>query len=76
MKREDVKGVCEKGAEIRTLQDLVRAITPSFGTGLWLECEEKVLRMRLVDGQTLSEVATQFGVTRERIRQFEAKALR
>ena len=44
------------------------------------ERERKVLEMRfgLVDGQgrTLEEVGNEFGVTRERIRQIEAKALR
>jgi len=42
--------------------------------------EEKVLRMRFGIGMntdhTLEEVGKQFGVTRERIRQIEAKALR
>jgi RNA polymerase primary sigma factor len=44
------------------------------------ERERKVLEMRfgLLDGQgrTLEEVGQAFGVTRERIRQIEAKALR
>ncbi len=44
------------------------------------EREEKVLRMRfgLYDGRTrtLEEVGKEFNVTRERIRQIEAKALR
>jgi len=42
--------------------------------------EEEVVRLRfgLRDGRchTLEEVGTQFNVTRERIRQIEAKALR
>ena len=45
-----------------------------------LEREEKVLRLRfgLLDGRTrtLEEVGKEFNVTRERIRQIEAKALR
>ena len=44
------------------------------------EREEKVLRLRfgLEDGRTrtLEEVGKEFNVTRERIRQIEAKALR
>ena len=42
--------------------------------------EEQILRMRFGIGQktdyTLEEVGKQFAVTRERIRQIEAKALR
>ena len=49
-------------------------------SGTLTEREEKVLRLRfgLDDGQcrTLEEVGQIFGVTRERIRQIEAKALR
>ena len=44
------------------------------------EREEKVIRLRfgIEDGcpRTLEEVGTEFKVTRERIRQIEAKALR
>ena len=53
------------------LEDVLRTLTPR---------EAKVLRLRfgLEDGKsrTLEEVGTEFKVTRERIRQIEAKALR
>ena len=38
--------------------------------------EKTVLKMRLVESKTLQEVANHFNVTRERIRQIEAKGLR
>ena len=54
-----------------TISEVLFTLTPR---------EEKVLRLRfgLVDGRprTLEEVGDEFGVTRERIRQIEAKALR
>ena len=53
------------------LGDVLKTLTPR---------EEKVLRLRfgLDDGRprTLEEVGKEFNVTRERIRQIEAKALR
>ena len=53
------------------LEEVLRTLTPR---------EEKVLRLRfgLEDGKTrtLEDVGKEFNVTRERIRQIEAKALR
>ena len=53
------------------LADVLKTLTPR---------EEKVLSLRfgLADGnpKTLEEVGKEFNVTRERIRQIEAKALR
>lgn len=37
--------------------------------------ERKVMELRLIKLMTLEDVAIEFGVTRERIRQIEAKAL-
>lgn len=72
---EDVKSITPtKVASLRLLKDhigdIVKHLTPR---------EQKILDMRfgLVDGvsHTLEEVGLEFGVTRERIRQIEAKAL-
>ena len=58
-----------------SLRDVTKAILDSL-----IPCEAKVLRMRfgieMNTDHTLEEVGKQFDVTRERIRQIEAKALR
>lgn len=72
---EDVKTISpSKAASLQLLKDhvvnVIKHLTPR---------EQKILEMRfgLVDGvgHTLEEVGQEFGVTRERIRQIEAKAL-
>lgn len=71
-------------AGVRPVQDLVRALAPSFGTGFFTRREECVLAQRIAHEQTLAEtarfIARVEGIknppTRERVRQIEAKALR
>ncbi|MDZ7798678.1 MAG: RNA polymerase sigma factor RpoD [Patescibacteria group bacterium] len=72
---EDLKTVTpDRVASLQLLKDhvkdIIKELTPR---------EQKILEMRfgLVDGvaHTLEEVGREFGVTRERIRQIEAKAL-
>jgi len=72
---EDVKTVTpDRLASLQLLKDHVREILATLTPR-----EQKILEMRfgLVDGvaHTLEEVGKEFGVTRERIRQIEAKAL-
>ena len=61
------------------IQDMIKQVLDDVLETL-TDREEKVLRLRygLFDGKnhTLEEVGREFGVTRERIRQIEAKALR
>ncbi len=73
---EDAKDVLPLGSAIQenlkeTTTRVLASLTPR---------EERVLRMRFGIGMntdhTLEEVGQQFSVTRERIRQIEAKALR
>ena len=72
---EDVKNVTpDRAAALQLLKDYVRDIVVQLSPR-----EQKILEMRfgLVDGvtHTLEEVGREFEVTRERIRQIEAKAL-
>ncbi len=72
---EDVKNVApDRAAALQLLRDYVREIIKDLNPR-----EQKILEMRfgLVDGvgHTLEEVGKEFDVTRERIRQIEAKAL-
>jgi RNA polymerase primary sigma factor len=72
---EDVKNVApDRAAALKLLKDYVKAIVANLAPR-----EQKILEMRfgLTDGvaHTLEEVGQEFDVTRERIRQIEAKAL-
>lgn len=55
-------------------EDHVTGLNHALGT--LSDREQKVIQMRYHDVMTLEEVAKDFGVTRERIRQIEAKAVR
>ena len=72
---EDVKTISpDRAAAMQLLRDHVKQIIEELTPR-----EQKILEMRfgLTDGvsHTLEEVGQEFGVTRERIRQIEAKAL-
>jgi len=72
---EDVKNVSpDRSAGLQILRDYVQEAIVGLSPR-----EQKILEMRfgLMDGvtHTLEEVGQEFGVTRERIRQIEAKAL-
>ncbi len=72
---EDLRTVSpDRAAALQILKEKMQEII-----GTLLPREQKILEMRfgLVDGvsHTLEEVGEEFGVTRERIRQIEAKAL-
>ena len=72
---EDVKNVTpDRSAALQLLKDYVKEVIAELTPR-----EQKILEMRfgLVDGvaHTLEEVGKEFDVTRERIRQIEAKAL-
>ena len=71
-------------AGVRTVQDLVRDLAPSFGTGFFTKREERVLAQRIAHDRTLLQTAIFLArveglkcpITRERVRQIEEKALR
>ena len=72
---EDVKSVApDRAAALQLLKDYVREVISKLSPR-----EQKILEMRfgLIDGvaHTLEEVGHEFDVTRERIRQIEAKSL-
>jgi RNA polymerase primary sigma factor len=72
---EDVKNITpDRAAALELLKDYVRDVIQTLTPR-----EQKILEMRfgLTDSvsHTLEEVGNEFGVTRERIRQIEAKAL-
>jgi len=72
---EDVKNVTpDRSAALQLLKDYVKEVVSQLSPR-----EQKILEMRfgLTDGvsHTLEEVGREFDVTRERIRQIEAKAL-
>jgi len=72
---EDVKNVTpDRAAALQILKDYVKEIVTQLSPR-----EQKIIEMRfgLIDGvaHTLEEVGKEFDVTRERIRQIEAKAL-
>jgi RNA polymerase primary sigma factor len=74
IKDENLKGP-EEATAYKMLQEQIEKLLDTL-----TERESRVLRLRfgLVDGRcrTLEEVGAEFNVTRERIRQIEAKALR
>ncbi|MEA3463527.1 MAG: sigma-70 family RNA polymerase sigma factor [Patescibacteria group bacterium] len=72
---EDIKSVTpDRAAALQLLKDYVKKVISQLSPR-----EQKILEMRfgLIDGvaHTLEEVGQEFDVTRERIRQIEAKAL-
>lgn len=72
---EDVKNIApDRSAALKLLKDYVKHVVENLSPR-----EQKILEMRfgLTDGvaHTLEEVGQEFDVTRERIRQIEAKAL-
>jgi hypothetical protein len=60
----------------QNMDDFKASITPLIGTGMFSKQEDQLLRDRYINGLTFNECAEARMVTRERIRQIEAKALR
>lgn len=58
-----------------TRREIIKVLNDSFKNGVLTQKERDVLYFRNIDWNSLENCAKQFGVTRERIRQIEAKAL-
>jgi len=57
-----------------TVDQIKALIVPLIGTGIFNEQEDRVLRLRWVDGKTLGETGEAIGTIRERVRVIEARA--
>lgn len=62
------------GGEANIVSDNVEGL--EYVISLLTEREQTILKARYINGETLEEVGKTFGVTRDRIRQIQAKALR
>lgn len=68
----------------KELGNLLKLLIPDIEERIWkkinnsnlTERELEILELRIFDGKTLDETGNRFGVTRERIRQIEARAYR
>lgn len=75
---EGLKDIAHRAkiGELDTMSTVIAEVKAALKTDALSEREAIVLRSRLIEGRTLQEVASMLNVTRERIRQIEAKAIR
>lgn len=55
--------------------EIVEKLNNAFKVGVITDRERNILYSRILDWNSLEKVSKEFGVTRERIRQIEAKAM-